>query len=97
MMLAFMLAANNISSRESIQNFEDLLSDKIRSEVESNGFLYLSCDYHPDYILAETAKKAGVSDSGFPWKTNMRISANEVSVSKGIGAPWVKLFANAVE
>jgi len=43
----------------------------------------LGVDYGPDQELSEAAEKAGINGSRFPWKTNMWVKADVVTVSAG--------------
>ena len=44
-------------------------------------------DYHPDPILFEAAKEAGVNENNFPWKSSMYFRDDgSVQVSLGYGA-----------
>lgn len=68
-------------------------ADKFQSALahllETRGFSYLSCDYGPDYILSEAAEVCGVhlGMTRLPWKTNMWIEGEKISVAVGCGAP----------
>lgn len=67
--------------------FKKSLADKLLSSLESSSSIYFGVDYHPDKILYDAAETAGIDDDmGFPWKTSMNVSAEEVSVSAGYGA-----------
>lgn len=92
MLLAGMLALDTQPSNESIDLFEEQLAETIKEHVESHGSLTLSVDYGPDYILGSTAERAGVSTSGFPWKTTMWVRTDRVEVSAGYAPPSVTIF-----
>lgn len=48
--------------------------------------LYLSTDYHPDIVLSQVAEESSISKELFPWKTNMNIDQNYLSLRYGYGA-----------
>ena len=57
----------------------------------------IGCDYHPDRILSEAAKKAGISEFNFPWKTYMSVGCDPtgnfiITVREGYGAPPVDIY-----
>ena len=91
-MLATMLAMDTHPSDESVDKFEARLAEVIREKVEKTGYLTLSVDYHPDFILATVASETNVNESGFPWKTTMWVYPTEVSVRAGYGAPVEVIF-----
>ncbi len=68
-------------------------SEKFKIELRSalkdkeyNPLQGLHTDYHPNLILFEAAKSAGVNENNFPWKTNMWFKDNgSVQVRSGYG------------
>lgn len=83
MMLGTMIAMNTQIPAKSIDKFEECLSETIKKEVDDCGYLTLSVDYGPDYILGKLAKETEISTNIFPWKTTMWIKKDKISVSSG--------------
>lgn len=52
----------------------------------------LSCDYGPDRLLAEIAEAAGISYSLFSWKTHVDMDLDNVCVSPGYTAPYIRHY-----
>ena len=75
-----------------VDAFEKRLAEVIRNQVEERGSMIIVTDYHPDQTLSAVAKEAGVNAESFPWKTYMRISPKEVTVTCGRGAPKETVF-----
>ena len=72
-------------TKEQLYTFSIELTDSmLKKKHYYNGFI--GVDYHPDLVLSEAAKKAGISENNFPWKTNMRIKDDKVVVWHGYGA-----------
>jgi hypothetical protein len=72
---------------DQIERFKETLI----KAMQSPGFYgRLAVDYDPDATLAAAAQSAGISarKTAFPWKTRMRITAHEVTVAAGYGAPY---------
>lgn len=93
-----MVNSKSSISKEQIGIFKKELADIIVAQMNSslNGECRLEVDYHPDKKLYIAAQKASINDYiGFPWKTNMRISKDKVSVSAGYVAPWETLWEKA--
>lgn len=97
MIFATMLATDLKPSSKAIDFFEEKLADVIKEIIETDGYLTLSVDYAPDYILSSIAQETGVSTDVFPWKTTMRIEKDKVSVSAGYAAPYKTLFPQSAE
>lgn len=93
MVLGTMVAMNTQKPDENIDKFEELLSEKIKEEVEYHGHLTLSVDYGPDYILATLAQETDVATNGFPWKTTMWIKKDQVSVNAGYASSEEIIFS----
>lgn len=92
-MLAMLRSSHDPVTKDQADAFEQALTEAICAEIAKYGSCYLNVDYHPDRILWEAAKEAGItSDSCFPWKTGMHISKDYVSVSAGYAAPNEKLW-----
>jgi len=103
--LASVLADNNKATEESLQKFKEILYNLLNSKLKLNndtkeyeiceeGHYYtsLNVDYHPDCILSKAAKEAGISEEIFPWKTNMYIYKNGLSISYGYGAELLHYY-----
>lgn len=72
---------------DKIKVFEGALTEELMN-IKDAGFYAktLDVDYHPNKMLADSAKKAEISDSVFPCKTWTRINnENQVEVSMGYG------------
>lgn len=94
-LLAMMVNSKKSISKEQVDTFKKKLAQIIVEEMESSwgGDCRLGVDYHPDRLLYMAAQKAGINDDmGFPWKTHMHITKNNVSVSAGYAAPWETLW-----
>lgn len=94
-LMAMMVSKKSSISKDQIDIFKKELADIIVEQMESSycGECQLGVDYHPDMLLYSAAQKAGINDDmGFPWKTNMRISKEQVSVSAGYAAPWETIW-----
>ena len=63
--------------QQQIDTFCETLTNLLQEQKEKSISLY--CDYGPGWLLADAAEKAGISDSSFPWKTGIRVSAHEVT------------------
>lgn len=97
-LLAMMVNSKNSISKEQIAIFKKELAQLIIEKMDSSfvGECRLGVDFHPDRLLYTAAQKAGIDNNmGFPWKTNMRITKNNVSVSAGYAAPWETLWEEA--
>ena len=71
-----------------IKTFKEALANGIQDEMSEYGRCNLSVDYHPCRVLANAGNLIGVNDmTGYPCKTDMYISEEEVSVRAGYGAP----------
>lgn len=94
------LAGNINYPQESIEEFEEELSNIIETNLNEFGRLTLSVDYHPDQNLSK-ALDAGIKDyksmTIFPCKTSMIINndTNKVEVSEGYGKPWKTIYPRA--
>lgn len=97
-LFAMMVNSKSSISKEQVAIFKTELAQLIVEKMDSswNGECKLGVDYHPDKLLYTAAQKAGIDDNmGFPWKTNMSITKNNVSVSAGYAAPWETLWEEA--
>lgn len=87
--LGGLLAKENAPSQANIDLFILSLTRRVRERQEASaiGFTALSVDYGPDMVLRDAADEAGVSTVTFPWKTNMTVYPDHVTVSHGYAAP----------
>jgi len=71
-----------------IKTFKEALAKGIMDEMSMYGRCDLDVDYHPCRVLANAGNLIGVNDmTGYPCKTYMSVSVNEVIVRAGYGAP----------
>ena len=77
---------------DELDSFENDLSDAVRKEVESHGFVTLDTDYAPKGTLYDIARESGISMSVFPWKTHMYVTKDLVTVRDGRSAPVETIF-----
>lgn len=91
--LSFLMGSVKEYSQEDIKVFKETLAKGIIKEMKKWNRCSLDVDYHPCRVLAEAGSLIGVNDmTGYPCKTNMRITEQEVSVSAGYGASWETLW-----
>lgn len=70
-----------------IDRFQELLAQRLVSDLAPNGWTHVTVDYEPDVRLQEVASEAGVTCGRFPWKTWMRVSVLDgIAVCCGYGA-----------
>jgi len=87
MMLQLMIADDLKSDRtpEQVDAFESALAEAIMATPMYGAF---GVDYHPDRILQDAARIAGLTvDGALPIKTLMWIDATSVRVAEGYGKP----------
>lgn len=86
--MAQMIPSN--STPELLDKFGDALKRGIIKTVveQPRYFPGLHTDYGPDRILGDAAEEVGLKME-FPWKTNMNIRDDCVSVSAGYGSDYV--------
>ncbi|MCM1440501.1 MAG: hypothetical protein NC131_15075, partial [Roseburia sp.] len=94
--MAMMMADSMVKTQDSekVEKFKSLLREAFYNtdySFRTHDLIRLSCDYGPDYILAECAEKAGIDTMNFPWKTTMNFNDGGVQVSEGYGAPYENL------
>ena len=81
--LATMLAIQDAPSEAQVLIFKALLYEKIENQLDKDGCIGFYCDYAPDNILGEIAKRAGISGNVFPWKTMMSIDSERgITITK---------------
>ena len=94
-MMASMLAAKFEVSEEAGAKFATELAKIIDKQLTDRDWgVTLGVDYGPDRELAEAAEKAGINRSRFPWKTNMWIKHDHVTVSAGYRAATELIWAS---
>lgn len=79
-------------SDEKIDIFKKELTSQIENEMPNRwSEVYLGVDYNPSVNLRESAKKAGISEFNFPFKTDLHIRWEDdnysVYVYDGYGSP----------
>ncbi len=93
-MLAEMIPVN--TSDDLLEAFAEKLAERIMTPSEKYPEYFenatLRVDYDPDLTLSECADEVGLICQ-FPWKTNMLVRSNVVSVSHGYGAEQVNHYA----
>lgn len=92
MMMGHMRAIKNAATKEQLEQFCSLLSQRIEDELSKNQRVDLDCDYGPDCILGETAEEVGIDLCLFPFKRIMHITNDSVEVKDGYDADWVQLY-----
>ena len=92
--LKLLMSSAKEYSQKEIKIFKEALAKEIVEEMKECGdHCTISVDYNPCRILAEAGKLIGVNEmTGYPCKTSMEISKQEVSVSAGYGASWDTLW-----
>lgn len=93
--LAMLLCAGNPVTKEQAEAFKLALIESLMEVMKDRSYFSIHVDYHPDRILAEAAREAGITSTQcFSWKTSMNISEDKVEVSEGYAAPrkviWTK-------
>ena len=87
-MLATMLNAKAPVTKEGAEAFKLALTELLMEEMEGCNYYSINVDYHPDPILFEAARIAKLPNTNcFPWKTQMHVEKNKVTVSAGYGTP----------
>lgn len=86
--MASMVAGLHPVSEGSGAKFAEVLAGAVETTLRRAGKwgVSLDVDYGPCRTLHEAATAAGVNGSRFPWKTNMRITTEHVTVSAGYRA-----------
>ena len=90
------MAANTIKrySEEEIRIFKVTLAEAIIEELKIHRICVLNVDYGPCDFFANAGEKIGVNGMmGWPWKTSMNVSEEQVTISAGYGAPWNVLWS----
>lgn len=84
---------NKEYSEEEINTFKDTLATKVIEELDQKRSCKLSVDYDPCKSLQEAGNKVGIKSFGFPIKTNMIITEDNVIVSEGYMAPCKTIWS----
>lgn len=87
--------ASHSKDDNQISKFREALKRRL-AEQEFWDADSVGCDYHPDGLLCDAAKEAGITDAvgltAFPWKTYMYFYADgRIEVKHGYGAPFVEI------
>lgn len=87
-MMASAVADLHPVSERAGAKFAEALAEAIEKTLRDAGKwgVSLDVDYGPCRMLHEAATTAGVNGSRFPWKTNMRVTTEHVTVSAGYRA-----------
>lgn len=92
MMMGHMNAMQNAATKEQLEQFCNLLAQRIENELAKTSRVELECDYGPDCILGETAEEVGINVCVFPFKRRMHVTSDSVTVKDGYDADWVQLY-----
>lgn len=95
-LLAVMVSEQHPVGASEAQRFAAALAPKLERYAKADSD-YAGCvgvDYGPDPVLGDAAKEAGISRNRFPWKTNMWIRSDLVTVSAGYGAGTALVWAS---
>lgn len=77
--------------------FKDSLSKAIMDQLSEGLEVNLDVDCGPSGILLDAILKSGISGNKTPFKTNMVIGVDSVSVSAGYRAQYEEIFNNSVQ
>jgi len=97
MMMGHMRAMNNAATKEQLEQFCNLLAQRIENELATSSRVELDCGYGPDNILGETAEEVGIDVCVFPFKRRMHVTKDSVEVQDGYDANWVQLYPEKTE
>ena len=97
MMMAHMRAMKNAATKEQLEQFCNLLAQRIEDELSKTSRVELDCDYGPNNILGETAEEVGIATCLFPFKRRMTVTTDSVEVKDGYDANWVQLYPAKAE
>lgn len=97
MMMGHMRAMENAATEEQLEQFCNLLAQRIENELATSSRVELDCDYGPDNILGETAEEVGIDVCVFPFKRRMHVTKDSVEVKDGYDANWVQLYSEKAE
>ena len=89
MTMGLAMLARKAPTDEGVEKFRAELTRLLEAAKEP---VWLSCDYGPGGYLADAAEVSGVSQSSFPWKTNMNLRDGKVTVAYGYQAPWETIY-----
>lgn len=90
MMMAMMLSDR--PSDDVADKFEEELYTRILDKISNTTYsICIGVDYGPDKILSDACEASGMSVNNSPWKTNMTIDQDSVSVSAGYGASYKRI------
>ena len=86
MMMGYQLATQKSASKEQLDKFCKILSQRISEELDHSNDIYIECDYGPCALLSEASKLAGIDTCLFPFKRSMWIRSDSVTVKDGYDA-----------
>ena len=92
MMMVHMRAKQNAATKELLEQFCNLLTQRIEAELATSSRVALDCDYGPDNILGETAEEVGIDTCVFPFKRRMHVTKDSVDVKDGYDANWIQIY-----
>lgn len=76
-----------------IDEFEKLLNTYIQFEIDLRGTAYLKSGYMAEGIVCDAAKESGLDlVCGFPVKTRMEVTRNDIIVSEGYKTEFRKVY-----
>lgn len=102
LMMGMLLANAERLKEEEIDAFEEALVRIIVTKEAYGGYCYLRTDYGPEQILVDALEASGIdlektrAAARFPFKTDMRITDEYVSVSAGYRAEERAVIRNLV-
>lgn len=92
MLVGAMNAMDNNPTPDQLEKFNEILSQKISDELDSDEELFIDTDYGPCEILGKAAKEAKIKRSVFPFKRMMWVSNTEVTVRDGLDSAESVLY-----
>lgn len=92
-LLEEMLPNNTTTSKEKeMQEFKNILGNRIRILLLSRPMFGLMVDYRPEGELARVVKESKLRGT-FPVKTHMNISSDKIEVRKGYSSPFEVIYS----
>lgn len=91
-MMAILGNMNAISARNTVsEEQKGLFAEILTNKLEESDYHDLHCDYHPEGLLLDAAKEAGIPSSCFPCKTSTQIRQGVAYGKCGYGKPMEEL------
>ena len=76
-----------------IDKFEELLIGMIQEQIDVRGTAYLKSGYMAEGIVYDAAKESELDTvKGFPLKTRMEVTRNDIIVSEGYKTEYRKVY-----